>query len=313
MSKSGPSLRPEALLRQYGAWEPRTDKCDFQWRLRLLQSLWRAERGLSMNRYRGKERGAQLQMPEAQQTLDNYLTPAIRETVRREVLNPVQSQGKLYGKPRIFNNLLSSQPLAFNLFAELSQDLDLASQVLSLMTRAQLYKVTAIEFEWSPGRSNPRYTGDRSAFDVYVKYDNAKGGHGFLGIEVKYHENLRTDKNYYRDRYDEVAARMRCFREESLPLLRGGGRLQQVWRDHLLVGAHALNEGWDGVFVLLYPEANTACAAAVEDYTACLSDTRTFQAWTLDALVACLMRRTDAQWVRDFRTRYLDMSRLPTH
>ena len=40
-------------------------------------------------------------------------------------------------------------------------------------------KVPAIDFEWSPGRGNERYTGDRSAFDAYVQFRNDEGGPGF--------------------------------------------------------------------------------------------------------------------------------------
>ncbi len=57
--------RPEALLRRYDAWERNTDKLDFQWRARLLQSLWRDEQGLVAGEYAGKTRGARLLMPEA--------------------------------------------------------------------------------------------------------------------------------------------------------------------------------------------------------------------------------------------------------
>jgi hypothetical protein len=39
--------------------------------------------------------------------------------VRREVIHPGRDRSKLYGQPRIFNDLLSIQPLSFNLFAEL--------------------------------------------------------------------------------------------------------------------------------------------------------------------------------------------------
>ena len=253
-------------------------------------------------------------MPEAKRTLANYLTPRIRETVRHEVLDPARSRGKLYGKPRIFNHLLSSQPLCFNLFAELCHDLTLASRALAEMTRGRLTEVTAINFEWSPGRRDDRYTGDKTAFDVYVQFRNAAGGRGFLGIEVKYHENLESKKNEYRPRYDKVATRMGCFRADALPRLQQPGPLQQMWRDHLLAGAHADVDGFDdAAFVFLYPEVNTACVAAVEAYQACLTNRRTFQAWTLDALVACLMRLTDAQWVPQFRARYLDLNRLPPH
>ena len=130
--------RPEALLRRYDAWERTTDNLDFQWQARLLQSHWREEQGLEAGEYRGKIRGARLTMPGAEEALWNYLTPNIREVVRREVEDPVRAKGKLYGRPRIYDNLLSSQPLCFNLFGELSLDLDLATEALSDMSGGRI-------------------------------------------------------------------------------------------------------------------------------------------------------------------------------
>ena len=121
--------------------------------------------------------------------LDNYLTETIRSVVRREVEGP-KRRGKVYKRPRIYNHLLSSQPLCFNLFGELAEDRALASLVLGDMSKGRVSRVTTIEFEWSPGRGDPRYTGDKSAFDVYVTYETAMGQCGFLAIEAKYHENL---------------------------------------------------------------------------------------------------------------------------
>ena len=306
------SSRPKSLLLEYDAWEPTVDKHEYQWQLRLLQSGWRIENGLPARQDGPKTRGAELPVLYAERTLANYLTPTIRRVVRQEVLDSTRSHGKLYGKPRIFNHLLSSQPLCFNLFAELRDDLKLASQTLADMSHGRLAQVTGIDFEYSPGRGDERYTGDRSAFDVYVQFRNVEGGRGFLAIEVKYHENLEPERNEYRPRYDEVAASMGCFRIDALQPLRQAGPLQQMWRDHLLAGAHANVDAFDdAIFVFLYPEANTACVGAVDAYHACLTDHRTFQAWTLDALVRNLMTRTDASWVRQFHKRYLDFDSLP--
>ena len=99
----------------------------FQRRARLLQALWREEQGLPVGEHRGRRLGSRLAMPAAKEELSNYLTDTIRAVVRAEVLDAARGQGKLYGQPRIFNDLLSSQPLCFNLFGELQQDLPLAS------------------------------------------------------------------------------------------------------------------------------------------------------------------------------------------
>jgi hypothetical protein len=303
--------RPKAILQRYHAWERNTDTLDFQWRARLLQSLWREDQGLTAGEYRGKIRGARLEMPNAKSTLSNYLTPNIKEVVRREVEDPIRARGKLYGRPRIYDNLLSSQPLCFNLFGELTFDLDLATKALRDMTDGRIGRVVAIDFEYSPGRGEDRYTGDRSAFDIYVRYETPSLQTGFVGIEVKYHEGLNDPVADHRPRYDEVAAEMNCFVPEQLPRLRERP-LQQVWRDHLLVGAHQLVDGFDDAFfAFLYPEGNTACSHAVAQYSQCLGDRSSFQGWTLERLVACLAAHSSAQWIRDLHHRYLDFSRLP--
>ena len=60
-------------------------------------------------------------------------------------------------------------------------------------------------FEHSPGRRDPRFTGDRSAFDVSVRYESPSGQRDFLGIEVKHHETLNDKASEHRSRYDEIA------------------------------------------------------------------------------------------------------------
>lgn len=305
---------PKDILQRYDAWVE--NEKDYQRKLRLLQSLWREEQGLTARKY-----GNRLAWPAAKKTLNNYLTLTIRAVVREEVEGP-KRHGKGYTSPRIYDNLLSSQPLCFNLFGELTEDLDLASQVLSDMSTGRVARVTAIEFEWSPGRGDPCYTGDKTAFDVYVTYQNARGQRGFLGIEVKYHENLEEKKesNYYlahRTRYDKIAAEMGCFHEEHLDTLRQASRrradgLQQLWRDHLLMGAHCKADGFDDAcFVLLYPAVNTTCEQAATAYRHCLGDACTFEAWTLETFVSSLRKYTDAAWVQWFDDRYLNLNRLP--
>lgn len=130
----------------------------FQRRARLLQSIWREEQGypmgISADANPPRPIGSVLEAKWAQASLANFLTDTIRDVVRAEVLDPVRSRGKLYGQPRIFQNLLSSQPLCFNLFGELQRDLPLATSVMSDMTEGRVQEVTGIDFEHSPGRGD---------------------------------------------------------------------------------------------------------------------------------------------------------------
>ncbi len=301
------------LAKEYQVLE-KVDKSEFQRKARLLQSIWREEQGypVGVHKHKGESRhlGSRLSMPWADETLANYLTDTIREVARAEVLDKKKSKGKLYGKPRIFNDLLSSQPLCFNLFGELQQDLPLATKIFNDLTPTEIREITAIEFEYSPGRGDERYTGDRSAFDVYVIFSTLSGGKGFLGIEVKYHENLKGKAASHRSRYDEIAQIMGCFRPETLNDLKQQP-LQQIWRDHLLAGIHKHIDSFEeGAFVFLYPIDNPHCNEAIQAYQEKLSNQDSFLAWTLEDLVESIQRNSEQPWIELFVDRYLDFYKI---
>ncbi len=278
----------------------------FQRTLRAHQSRWRENQGLPIGEHDGRPLGSRLAMPFARDELANYLTPTIREVVRKEVIEADHGQDKLYGEPRIFEDLLSSQPLCFNLFGELKVDLDAATALCRRLWPTRVETVTGIEFEWSPGRGDPTYLGNRSAFDVAIFTTTPTGGSGFIGIEVKYHENLRVKAATHKERYDEVASRSKVFDDEHLPAL-CTPPLQQIWLDHLLaLSMLQATDGYDdGLFVFLYPAGNERCENVSSAYADCLTDTHTFQRLTLESTVAALHETCDAPWVEAFADRYL--------
>src|SRR5690606_13021174 len=95
-------------------------------------------------------------------------------------------------------------------------------------------KVNGIEFEYSPGRGSEKYTGDRSAFDVFITYDGTKGK-GFIGIEVKYAEDLRNKPATAKPQYTRVATDSSAFSVAAIEELAKMPRsVEQLWRDHLL-------------------------------------------------------------------------------
>jgi hypothetical protein len=253
--------------------------------------------------WRAPRQAARLQVGDAfaQDTLANYLTGNIKGVVRAEV----QKTEKLYRRPRIFNDLLSSQPLCLNVFAELHLDLELASNVFQRLLDKTV-NVTGIEFEHSPGRGDPRFTEDGSAFDVFVSYE-VGGTKGFIGIEVKYVENLDVDEARHRDRYDEITRDMNIFVPSSLPTLRVRP-LEQFWRDHLLACSLLLDRasGFDhGAFVVLYPNGNRIVESAVTRYRSCLLDATTFTSWTLEHVLDALDQAGAGSWATEVRQRYL--------
>jgi len=306
----------DKLAHKYHAYV-KSDGRGFRRKARILQSIWREEQGYKPGIHKGpkgeRALGSRLPMPEAQKNLSNYLTDNIQGVFRSEVLDPDKSKGKLYAKPRIFNDLLSSQPLCFNLFGEMQQNLPLASAAFRQLSNGRLDSVTAIEFEWSPGKSDSKYTNDKSAFDVYIRGKTPSGGDAFVGIEVKYHEILKHTvdvKQEKLDRYFEIADKMNCFKAECQDQFMKSP-LHQIWRDHLLAGIHLLADPFEeGFFVFLYPKDNPYCSRAAASYAKCLTSVNTFSSWTLEDVVSTIRNHTSDQSIDTFYDRYLYFDKL---
>jgi hypothetical protein len=276
----------------------------FQRAERFRQARWRERMGHPIGEHNGKPLGSRLAMPFARESLANYVSDTARRVVRAEIVG-AHRNGKLYTEPRIFNDLLSSQPLCFNLFAELQQDLDLASSVLADVTGMVDIRVAEIQFEYSPGRGHAAFTKDNSAFDVFIKYQRG-GKRGFFGVEVKYVENMGQLPARFRPRYLEIARASEMFKEESLEAVRLAP-LEQLWRDHLLAASLRLHSesGFDeGTFVVLFPEQNLAVKDAVARYGDCLRDATSFHVWTLERFFSALRRRSSSSWVAAVEERY---------
>lgn len=284
----------------------------FQRVARLRQARWRERQNLPVGEHRGRPLGSRLAMPFAQNTLANFMTDTVRDVVRVEVLDPLRSEGKLYRAPRIFEDLLSSQPLCFNLFAELQRDLMAAGRVFERLLGRPDLRVVSVDFEHSPGRGDARFTGDHSAFDVFVTCE-AGSELGFVGIEVKYVENLEQPVARHRSRYDEVAENMGAFRTVDRERL-GRAPLEQFWRDHLLAGSLVLEPtagfAW-GTFAVIWPSENVVVGEAVCAYETCLVDRSTFRSWTLESVLDAVDSLGALPWARAVRERYLGEAREP--
>jgi hypothetical protein len=276
---------------------------DASWQaeLRLRQARWREHLGLPAGEVGNRPLGSRLP---AGDVTSNFLTPAVARAVAEAKAEP----GALVSAPRIYDNMLSSQPLAFNLFGELKSDLRFASAVGRQLWPDVLDTVDEIRFEWSPGRGDPRYLANRSAFDVALVGRDVSGTPVCVGIEVKYHEDLTQDPGSPDNpRYTEVATGSGVFRDPAASALRELP-LRQIWFDHLLA-LSMLRDVPDGFgqtrFVLLAPSINAAAVSVDVAYRAHLTDALTYERRTLEEVVAVIASVTDARWVDDFSSRYL--------
>lgn len=158
---------------------------------RYLQSLWRVSKNIPVKKSNGQSDndvyGNYTSDPDA-----NFMTDGIRSLVNHE-LAPENKGDRLIEETRLRSNLLSSQPLCFNLFGELKLNLKKALQFFNTLYDNYFKSIDKIEFEYNPARRDPRLTGDRSAFDVFVEYTSVFRKKGFIGIEVKYSETLMRE------------------------------------------------------------------------------------------------------------------------
>lgn len=307
-------LVPTHILKAHKVNEPSDSR--FMSAARLLQALWREGNGLPIGVHRnpkGKRRklGSRLDYTSAKQG-NNFLSPdiaklAFRESVYREI-------GAMIDEERLWTNMLSSQPLCFNLFGGMKLDTDKANKFFRHLFPDYVAAVNGIYFEHSPGRGNPAFTADYTAFDVLVVCTTVDGESGFIAIEVKYSETMAEPIARMRPRYDELSNSVGIYNKPDSTALRGSP-LQQLWREHMLSRAMIDNEAYStGRFIVIYPSQNNQCAAAVNAYQKHLVSNNPeisgFQAVTLDDCVKAFRAIGDNETAAALHGRYLDFERV---
>lgn len=265
---------------------------------RLHQSRWREEHGYPtgtepIRPSEGKPSqllGSRLPYDFARESGANLLTQGAVDAVRARLSNPEPHQ--TLREDRLWADLLSSMPMCFNLFGDLRGDHDLATDVLKAWMPDTPGTVSDVRFEWSPGRRDETYLGNRTAFDVAFILDLPNGEHGVVGVETKYHEHARVEAPPHAEdrmpRYRAVTEAAACFVdgwEEAIV----GHDLQQIWLDHLLALAmlhHEADEWSWARFVLVSPERNVSFASLADSYKQILKVPTTFSSTTVEQVLA---------------------------
>ena len=259
-------LIPANVLKKHRVHEPLDTR--FRSAARLLQALWREDRNLPIGSYvneGGKRRKLGSRISEAAgRTGGIFLSPEIAHTARREVA--YREIGALIDAERLATNLLSSMPLAFNLLAPWGHALERASGYLIELLPAFTGAARQLFFEHSPGRGNPKYTADHTAFDALIRYSDGQGRNGFVAFEIKYSESMREPMPELKPRHAEVSGVSGLFTDPAAAALRASP-LQQLWREHLLAQSMIDNRLYDeGYVVVIAPALNYHVQDAAEAY-----------------------------------------------
>ncbi|MCJ2113448.1 hypothetical protein MKK64_19945 [Methylobacterium sp. E-025] len=304
---------PEAARRRHRVFVPADHR--FMAAARFLQALWREGRGLAMGTHvdrrephRPRRLGSRIST--AAGTLGaNFLHPDIVPVVARALA--YREPGAAYDVDRLKTNLLSSQPLAFNLFGLLTGNPTLATCFVNELLPGTMTHVTDILFEHSPGRGDPRFTADRTAYDVVLRGRDATGARALLCIEIKYSEAGNEPVPPPHPRHAEIARTTPgLFVDPANPTLTGPA-CQQLYRQHCLASA-MLTAGLADTATLAFiaPTHNQLAHAAAATYTRHLTDPQAgpipFVPLTLEHAFAALATAGLPNHARALHRRYTD-------
>lgn len=304
---------------------------------RHIQNLWRKELDRPPGFRTNKKTGAVEQLPNLLPASDqpfpwetsNFLS-ADAAAYARARAGEVATLGGSLDPVRLERNLLSSMPLAFNVFGHLRQRPALLALVLRDVTGLPITGVHqdplscgganvdgGVECEWAPAKAQrAEFLGDRTAFDAMVVVDLEDGMTRFLGIEVKYTEPFSPlpkgfDAETVWCRYESVVKDDPVSSAEAVKGLFKSGQTWQLTRQLLLTSRLRREPLWDtGHAVVLCTEEDKRAAAAVDVVRRALGPNDLFlPRITLEALAKSVADHGDAddrEWVARLLRRYVD-------
>jgi len=170
----------------------------------------------------------------------NFLTDNSFETVRITLEERKEFQAGIMEEDRLYNNLLSSQPLCFNFFGELKLDLDFALRVIKCFF-PDITRVNQVWFEFAP-RAN--HTSDNSAFDIALEVER-KDQTGLIGLECKFTDKFspdETDKAEYKNIFDKSGVFKNKYKTYIV------SRFNQLFRNQLMAEAMVQEGDYDFVY-----------------------------------------------------------------
>ena len=237
----------------------------------------------------------------------NFLTDGIFQVVQARL---AQRTGTVDAF-RLLNNLLSSQPMCFNLFGPLVTDTALATRLMKALFPGQVERVCEVRIEWAPEPPST-YLADRTAFDAFIDYVRPDGQRAFVGFETKLTEPF-SQRHYDGPSYRRwMTAPGSPWRPDAHAAVDAVAH-NQLWRDHLLAVAlrdHPQTPYASGRLVLIRHPGDTDCAAVVASYTRLIQDQDdSFIDLRLDTLLQrwrTVATGAHSIWLDRFQHRYLD-------
>lgn len=293
----------------------------FTRKVRSLQSMYRVEigeeEGVGPTKSSKRKYGNMISGGEI--SGKNFLMKEIFEYAKERVKN--KRKNETIDEFRLFNNLLSSMPMAFNLFHPLmlllKSEPEMVTQAIrSAFNNIPIHEVTEIGLEFIPTPIE-KYTNDKSAMDAYIKFLGIKGDKYIIAVETKYTDVLGVNEARNCEEQKQMLIDTSLFKEEFNVLLKEGKvKLTQIYRNLLLTERYRVVEGLtDSYSVVLSPKEHPSTEEEIKSVVKCLKPEYAYKlsAVTLEDFVDKMIRFLPEYYVQvyeRFKRRYLDFTKI---
>lgn len=232
------------LLRIIGSFP---SESAFKTRMRFHQGWWRAcvlveEEG---NRPHNPNEKVCNTLINGELSKKNFLSQNINLAVEQTIKERRLAKNGIIAEDRLFNNLLSSQPLCFNFFGEFKNDLKYALLVIRQFW-PEIQEVRKVIFEFAPLEN---YSKDNSAFDVAFEVRIGKKL-GLIGLECKYTDTFSKteyDRKEYRQIFSNAKGAFLADYEAYI-----AAEYNQLFRNEILAEGLIQNGQYDFVYTGLF-------------------------------------------------------------
>ncbi|MBQ8438027.1 MAG: hypothetical protein IJ431_05225 [Alistipes sp.] len=305
---------------KYG--EPYSGDSKFVAKCRALQSVYRVAIGEAIRPYIGKDRAYYFgnYIEHGETTGANFLEDYIFVYAKYRVA--YKKPFETINSDRLFNNLLSSQPMAFNLFCPLRKMLcespETATRVIqSALPNYSIARVTDVDLEFIP-ENYTQLTGDRSAMDAIIRFVDKDGRDSFVAIETKYSENLGANEasESNRERSKELVKQLGCFSQDAETLIsKSQIKLTQIYRNFLLSEVYGRHTSTKSYSLIMAPAGHPSTSRELESIVDKLRSEHKYklQHIPLEEFVRKLITHSPAEYktvFEKFFNRYLEFFKL---
>lgn len=222
------------------------------------------------------------------------------------------------GEYRLFNNLLSSMPMAFNLFHPLMMIMEkypdkLNRMIMDLFPDLPIDNVLEILIEYIPTPIR-EYTNDKSAMDAAILFSDKDKNEYIIAIETKYTDCLGTNKAKDNVLKMDAALESDLFTIEGLRLINKG--CIQIYRNFLLTEKFRMvNNLKDSFSIILAPKDHPSTNTEIESLRCYLKPENHYilKKYTLEDFTYNLSRNCPDSfmpWLEWFNDRYLAFGKI---